>query len=220
MQKKAVILSGAGRYADPWHPFAETSERVAAILRDAGLHVEVAEAVDERMRDLADADLVVVNVGAPDEADPEPEEAGHTGLLRYLAAGKPLLSLHVSSTSFAGIPEWEAIEGGVWVRGTTMHPDLDLASIRVYPERHPIVAELGDFEVMDERYSYLRVDPEAVPLASHLHDGIEHPLLWARSYGPSRIVYSALGHDSRSFDSPEHREIIDRSARWLLGELD
>jgi len=30
-------------------------------------------------------------------------------------------------------------------------------------------------------------------------------------------VYDALGHDARSYDSPEHAEILRRSIRWLAG---
>src|SRR5262249_13620046 len=117
------------------------------------------------------------------------------------------------------------------------HPDYGLARVRVYPDRHPIVAGLADFELQDERYSYLRMAPDVVPLATHRHDGIEHPLLWARTWTapgadagagaapaqsaglaqPARVVYDALGHDVRSYDSPEHAEILRRSIRWLAG---
>ncbi|WP_223694308.1 ThuA domain-containing protein [Leifsonia poae] len=83
------------------------------------------------------------------------------------------------------------------------------------PDRHPIVAGLGDFEVDDERYTYLRTAPDLVPLATHEHEGVEYPLLWARTYGDARIVYDALGHDAASFASPTHRTIIARAAHWL-----
>jgi type 1 glutamine amidotransferase len=100
-----------------------------------------------------------------------------------------------------------------------MHPDYDRARIRVETDAHPIVAGIRDFEVDDERYSFLRVDPAVRGLAWHEHDGRRHPLLWAREHGPARVVYDALGHDAASYDSPEHRGIVARSARWLLGEL-
>jgi type 1 glutamine amidotransferase len=219
------VLSGAGRFADPWHPFQETSSRLGDILRVEGFDVEIAGA-DDRMADLADAQLVVVNIGAPSIPDPARDAAIRRGLLRYLAAGGPLLAMHVSATSLPALPEWEQIIGGIWVRGTTMHPEYGLSRIHVYPDRHPIVATAENFELHDERYSYLRVATDVVPLATHAHDGIEHALLWARTYRAreaqppgSRVVYDALGHDGRSFDSPEHCEIIARAVRWLAGEL-
>jgi type 1 glutamine amidotransferase len=218
--KHALILSGAGRFADPWHPFADTSAALASILRGEGFDVEIDERIDERMPDLRGVDLLVVNIGDPDTLDPALDEPDRAGLLAYLSGGSPILVMHVSSTSLPGVPEWESIIGGIWVRGTTMHPDHGLAHVRIYPERHEIVAPLRDFTLLDERYSYLRTAPDLVPLATHEHDGIEHPLLWARTYGAARVVYDALGHDARSYDSAEHRAIIARAARWLVGDLD
>jgi hypothetical protein len=223
-----VVLSGEGRFADPWHPFADTSARLSEIVQAAGFDVEIA-GPDDRMADLDDARLVVVNIGAPSAGDPERDAAARRGLLGYLRRGAPLLVMHVSSTSLPTMPEWEDILGGLWVRGTTMHPDYGLSRICVYPQRHPIVARVGDFDLYDERYSYLRVAADLVPLATHWHDGIEHPLLWARTYAapangpssdtaPARVVYNALGHDGRSYDSPVHREILARAVRWLVGD--
>jgi uncharacterized protein len=220
-RRHATILSGAGRYADPWHPFADTSECIAAILRSADFTIDIAEDVDQGMSELgaaSETDLLVVNVGNPGGPDPA-DAVTRAGLLAYLKAGGPVLAMHVSSTSFPGIPEWESIIGGIWVRGKTMHPKAGLANIRVYPDRHAIVTTLHDFELTDERYSFMRVAPDIVPLATHQHDRLEHPLLWAREYDTARIVYDALGHDARSFESAEHREIIRRSALWLVDDL-
>jgi uncharacterized protein len=136
-----------------------------------------------------------------------------------LAPAPPLLALHVSSTSLGWVPEWESILGGIWVPGTTMHPDLGDASIEVDTDTHPIVAGVADFEVHDERYSWMRVSPEVSGLAWHEHDGGRHPLLWTHEYGSARVVYDALGHDERSYLSAPRRTLVSRSARWLLGDL-
>lgn len=217
---RALILSGSGRYADPWHPFAETSARLADILRDQGLEVEISGDVDARMAALTadDPDLLVLNLGDPAHTgtpDPDAEARGRAGLLAHLGRGRPLLVSHVTSTSLRGVPEWEAILGGVWVRDTTFHPDYGLATILVHPERDAIVAGLDDFTVHDERYTDLRVDPSVVALVSHEHDGREHPLMWARRYGDAKVFYDALGHDAASYDAPTHREILARATRWL-----
>lgn len=218
----ALILSGSGRYADPWHPFADTSARLAELLRETGLEVEVSEDVDARMAGLTteDPDLLVLNLGDPaltGSPDEPAERRGRDGLLAYLARGRPLLVSHVTSTSLRGIPEWEGILGAVWVRGTSFHPDYGLARIHVHPEVHEIATGLRDFAVEDERYTDLRVQPDVVALASHTHEGREHPLVWARTYGGARIVYDALGHDTASYEAETHREILRRAVRWLLG---
>ena len=232
MSARTLLLSGAGRYSDPWHPFRLTSARIADVLTGVGLDVTVSEDVDEALGDLADADapdLLVLNIGASDgphatgiedqPASSVRDAAARAGLLAYLSAKRPLLALHVSSTSLGFVPEWEQVLGGIWVRGTTMHPDYGRAHIHVETGSHPIIAGIGDFDVDDERYSWMRVDAAVRTLAWQEHDGVRHPLLWTHSYEGASVVYDALGHDDRSYDSAEHREILVRSARWLLGEL-
>jgi hypothetical protein len=231
MSSRVLLLSGAGRYSDPWHPFAQTSARVAEVLRDAGLDVTVSDDVDGALARLgADApDLLVLNIGAADgplapdveEAPPDVarDAATRDGLLAHLSAGRPLLALHVSSTSLGFVPEWESILGGIWVRGTTMHPDYDRAHIHVETDAHPIVAGIADFDTDDERYSWMRVDPAVQALAWQEHESVHHPLLWTHAFGAAPVVYDALGHDAASYDSAEPRELVARSARWLLGQL-
>lgn len=217
---RARIVSGAGRYADPWHPFEETSRILVDVLRGQGFDVETTVEVDEGLATLDDdVDLLVANVGDPSRNGPEPAaaSAARTGLLGYLARGGPVLSLHLST--FPGIPEWESLLGGRWIEGTSMHPPIGLAHVHIYPERHPIVAASMDFDLYDERYCHLRLAPDIVALASHTQDGIEHPLLWARERNGVRAVYDALGHDHRSYESPEHRALLGRAVRWLVGRL-
>jgi uncharacterized protein len=218
--RHAVILSGAGRFADQWHDFAATSARIADILSDAGFETEIAENVDERMADLSDAQLVVVNIGIPAVPDLSADARGHAGLLAYVSRGGPLLAMHSATTSLPSIPEWEAIIGGVWMPGTTMHPDYGPTHVLVHARSHPIVSTLRDFDLYDERYSYLRTGEGLTHLAEHEFDGIGHPVIWTHTYGTARIVYDALGHDAASFDSAEHREIITRAALWLVDDLD
>jgi uncharacterized protein len=240
-RRSAVVLSGCGRFADAWHPFALTSACLAKIIEAAGFEVEIA-GVDDRMAHLDNADLVAVNIGAPSIPDYRLDADSRAGLLCYLERGGPLLVMHVSATSLPAIPEWETIMGGIWVRGTTMHPDYGPSEIRVRSGQHAIVENVSNFTLTDERYSYLRVADDVTILATHAHDAIEHPILWAHSYelparertstgagagtsrgGPAaapgpRIVYDALGHDERSYESPEHAEIIAASVRWLAGD--
>jgi len=211
---RAVIVSGAGRYADPWHPFPETSARVDAALAAAGFDTEIDENVDARLADLGGVDLLVVNIGNPQEPSAA-DSASRAGLLAYLAQGRPVFALHVSATSLPAVPEWEDILGGLWVRGTTFHPDYGPAEIEIVDHRHPITAGLSDFELRDERYTDLRIDPRVHVLAQHRLEGAAHPLVWAHRFGESKVVYDALGHDAASFESVEHREIVRRAALWL-----
>lgn len=225
---RALLLSGGtGRYTDPWHPFAETSGALAGLLGEAGFGVDIADDVDAALAGLAAPggpaggpagapDLLVVNVGLPRDGLPSPATPdASAGLRRWLAGGRPLLVSHVSSTSFLDSPEWAEALGGRWIRGTSMHPEYGPAAIHVHPDTGPLVAGITDFEVLDERYSYLQTAPAITVHATHTHEGLEHPVMWSLDRRPGRTFYDALGHDAASYHSAEHREILLRAIAWL-----
>jgi len=215
-----LIVSGGGDFTDPWHPFEATSELLRDLLADEGHEATVTTEVIRTLTalgDTADADLpelVVINAGNAERPTAGDDDA-IAGLERYLATGRPLLVMHVATTAFPEVDAWEEIVGGRWVRGTTMHPDWDHGTVHVATDAHPIVAGIHDFAIWDERYSYLRVGAGIVPLATQEHDGIEHPILWAKHYGGARVVYDALGHEPRSYESEPHRQILRNAAAWL-----
>lgn len=213
---RSLILSGGGEYRDPWHPFAATSARLAGLLRILGHEVGVCESVGDRVADLAGWDLVVVNAAAGPPAD---TAAPAAGLRAALDRGVGVLAVHVGACTLLGLPDWESVTGAAWVSGQSMHPKTGPCRIITYPARHPICSPVADFDIVDERYSALRIAPDVVPLATHEHEGELHPLFWARVLGRSRVVTDALGHDERSYDSAAHSQLISRAARWLTREL-
>jgi uncharacterized protein len=153
----------------------------------------------------------VVNAAAGPPAD---NSAAQAGLLAALDRGLGVLAVHVGVTTLLRLPVWESVTGAAWTP-ESMHPKTGPCRILTYPGRHPICPPIVGFALVDERYSYLRLAPDLVPLAAHEHEGQAHPLLWTRTRGPSRIVADALGHDERSYDSPAHRELLTRAAQWL-----
>ena len=213
---ETLIISGAGDYADSWHPFAETSARLAEVIGSLGHRVEVSESVEESLGALDAQRLVVINIGNP--ASPRPPATMieiQDCLLAHLERGGGLLGMHVSATSFTTMPRWPEILGGRWVRGTAMHPPLDHARIRLHAGVHPIAGDDTELGVLDERYSYLDVRDDAVVVGDHEHDGLIHPMIWAREHGAGRVVYDGLGHDARSYDSPAHLDLLRRAVTWL-----
>jgi hypothetical protein len=231
LQPKALLLSGVGRYADPWHPFAETSAALAGLLTEAGYDVDIPADVDTALAGLAAddpalPDLLVINVGLPRDGQPSPGTPdAAAGLTRWLSSTRPLLASHVSSTSFVELPEWESGLGGRWVRGQSMHPEYGPAAIHVLPGSGPLVAGIGDFKLPDERYSWLRTAPGITVHATHTHEGVEHPVMWSFERGSQRgtsgqetagrTFYDALGHDAASYGSAERLELLRRALAWL-----
>lgn len=215
----SLILTGGGDFVDPWHPFAETSSRIAGILAELGHDVTISDSVTESLRHLDERapDLLLINAGNAER--PLATDAADVASVRdYLGGGGALIAVHVVSTAFPEVNEWERIVGGRWVRGTTMHPDQGDGEVRVVVG-HPITQGIADFTIYDELYSWMRVAADDRVLATHHYEGVDHPIAWAREVDGARVVYDALGHDARSFDAEGHRQLLANSARWALREI-
>ena len=221
---RAIILTGADRYDGRYHDHAATSQCVADALAEIGIDARLRGTRPRYMGDVAAADLVVVNAAngnqSEDDATDEDWEVAFGILQAYEARGGPILALHLSSAAFREFPEWRQWLGGAWIAGTSMHPPISQATVTVHTDDHPIVSGFGDFDVFDEMYSYLEAEPGNVTLASHLYEDRVHPIAWARELPAGRVVYDALGHDVRSYDSPERVRLLQREVQWLLEEMD
>ncbi|PUB30268.1 hypothetical protein C8K30_102650 [Promicromonospora sp. AC04] len=217
---RILILSGRGRYEDPWHDHAATSHAVAGIVSDLGT-IEVRGLFRDALDDLDSVDLLVVNGGSgrrDTDFDGSDDDwlAFHARLAGWARAGGAVLGLHQAANTFYDAPGWADVLGGRWVPGESMHPPIDTARFEL-AEGHPVTDGLGAVEAFDERYCHLRVSPGARVLGTTLDDdGAAHPVLWVNEAHGGRSVYSALGHDVRSFASEGHRELLRRSASWLL----
>ncbi|MBD3940593.1 ThuA domain-containing protein [Microbacterium sp. NEAU-LLC] len=212
---RVVIATGTGRYADPWHPFSATSSRISDILRADGWEAVIDEDVDHALAHLEGADLLIVNAGDPwrDGGAPHADAAAEAGLAAAIARGIGLIGVHAALSSLRDHPAWRKAIGGEWVPGTSWHPPIGEARVRVVDADHDITGDAAHLDVFDERYSDLIVDPGARVLAVHDVDGAEHAAVWVREQ-PTRCVVSSLGHDERAYDSPAVAALLQRAARW------
>jgi type 1 glutamine amidotransferase len=168
---------------------------------------------DGSLPPLDGADLLVINAGGALGAPAD--DRGRSSLLAHVAGGRPILAMHSATAALPNVPEWPGIVGGRWVDGTSSHPPLGLDRVEIVSQ-HPIVRGVGHFTLMDERYTDLDLEPGSVQLVSHQENGKMHPLVWLRTNGESRLVYDALGHDPRSYESPEHRVLLRQVAQFLV----
>lgn len=216
---RAVIASGAGRYADPWHPYPQTSAAIADLLRADGWDADVIDDPDIALTQLVDADLLVVNAGDPwrnPDAAAAAAPAAAAGLAAALGRGIGVVATHSAVSSLRDYPDWISTIGGEWRSGLSWHPEIGDATVRAVAPGNVIVP--ADFTAFDECYTDLAVDSAVRVLAVHDLDGIAHPLVWtnetSRGRMPVRAVVSALGHDTRAYESPELRAVLARAARW------
>ena len=211
----ALIASGTGRYADPWHPFTRTSPLIAEILSDSGFDVSIDDDVDRAMRSLGASDLLVVNAGDPWRAEQPvaaPPEDSLLGLATALDRGIGVLALHCAVASLRDYPEWAAAIGAVWLPGLSHHPPFGRTDVTGAPM--PDGTEIPDFTLDDERYCRLQGIGTRRIVATHSGDGSAEPAAWVRDVGVSRVAVDVLGHDERSYESAGHRLLIRRLSEW------
>ncbi|MFI6294072.1 ThuA domain-containing protein [Nonomuraea sp. NPDC050790] len=212
-----LILSGG-----LFHDFDATSAALAEVLAEVGVESEITEDVAGALSEPTEVPLITVNtlrwrMELDRFADQRarwrfvlPAQA-RTTLLDHLDRGGGLLCMHTASICFDDWQGWPRVLGGCWSWPKSHHPPLGWTSVRVHGG-HPIVAGLRDFDLVDEVYSDLDVLPDVRPLAS----ANGQPLVWARPVRRGRVVYDALGHDTRSYDNEVHRTLLRRAALWLL----
>lgn len=217
--RRALIATGTGRYAEPWHPFEETSDRLRLVLEATGFDAVIAP-VDEGLQRLDGVDLLVVNAGDPwrDGGSVGAPAESIVGLDAALDRGIGILALHAALASLRDYAAWASATGGVWLPGVSMHPPISDAEFAWAD--HPLAGD-EPLVAFDERYAFLQAIGASEVVATHEHDGVIHPVVWTREHrggeGVSRVALDLLGHDARSYDSPSHRALIARLADWATG---
>lgn len=220
-----LLLSGGGRFADPWHPFAASSRRLADLIEQQGHRVQIRTTTPSLLH-FDDVDLVVVNAGGglpgrtPEQraqSTPAWDEAlGRFGA--WIDQGGPVLAVHTSANTFANWPRWRQVLGGAWIPGQSGHPPRSVATFEPVTRDHPVLAGIDQVRADDERYCNLVLDPGVTPLLAHHTDGKQQVMAWAGPDGGSRVLYDGLGHDASAYDSPDRQRLLAGELGWLLDQ--
>jgi type 1 glutamine amidotransferase len=213
MTASVLIICGEGPDTDRWHDFPATSAAVAGALGALG-STRVRGSRSVAAEDFDGVRLVVVNVSGEGSG---PAEAAVSLIDDANRAGVAVLGVHSAVIGFPGDARWAELIGGRWVRGTTFHPPIGEALIRL-DATHPAMLGAPDFVVYDERYSAIATGDGNRRVAFHTEDGVVHDLAWTRERpGRGRVAYWGLGHGVESLAGAEHRERLVKLASWLVG---
>ena len=149
------------------------------------------------------------------------EKEWFTGALK---AGKGMVALHHSLGSYPDWPEYRHIIGGCYlfkqeaIAGkeygpSTYHENLPL-TIHILDTHHPITRGLKDFDIEDEVYGNIWIDPNVHPLI-----GIDHPESskitgWTHKYDGDRVVYLQSGHGPTAYANESYRKLVHQAILW------
>lgn len=195
-------------------PF-ESASLFAALLREAGYAVTLADSLDAYLDPALPALDLIVPVWTMSAITPAQER----GLLDAVAAGVGIGGWHgTMADSFRTSTEYQFMVGGQWVA----HPgNIIDYTVQIARRDDPLTAGIADFAIRSEQY-YLHVDPSNEVLATTTFSG-EHapwiagtvmPVVWRRRWGQGRVFYCSLGHTAADFAVPEARELVRRGLLW------
>ncbi len=226
---KLLVISG-GR-----HPYAESTPVLADFLKAAGHDATITDDASV----LADSaamngyDALVFNTRRerlPDFDDLTLSDQEQEGLKNFIRSGKGFVCLHISGCLPDTWPEFHDITGGGWITGQSFHPPYGQFTVNVSDSSHPGVQGVSDFMTSDELYMGLAVkDGNEVFLTGNAGEGTHpwgpdrqpkhmpggtFPLGWTRQYGDGRVFVLLLGHDGRSFETPEFQQIVLNGVDW------
>ena len=224
-----LVISG-GR-----HPYEESTPVLESFLKGAGHDVTVTEDASV----LADAsalggyDALVFNTrreNVPDFGDWALSEDQRNGMRDYINGGKGFVCIHISTCLSSTWPEYHDITGGGWISGTSYHPPYGEFAVNVSNSGHPGAQGVADFSTNDELYMGLAIKegndvfitgtaeegtwPWGPARTPQLMPGGTYPLGWTRKYGAGNVFVVLLGHDGRSFETPEFQKIVLNGVDW------
>jgi type 1 glutamine amidotransferase len=226
---KLLVVSG-GR-----HPYEQSTPILEGFLRAAGHEVTVTEdaSVLARAADMNAHDALVFNTRReklPDFGDLTLSRAEQDGLKAFIGSGKGFICLHIATCVPQDWSEYHEITGGGWITGTSFHPPYGEFTVKVSAPQHPVSRAVSDFKTSDELYMGLAFnDGNEVFITAEAEDGTypwgperrptympggTFPLGWTRKYGDGNVVVLLLGHDGRSFRTPEFQTLVLNGVNW------
>ncbi len=231
---KVLVISG-GR-----HPYEESTPILESFLKGAGHDVTVTEDASP----LADRsamsgyDALVFNTrreNVPDFGDWTLSETEMEGLRDYISGGGGFVCIHIATCVAAAWPDYHDITGGGWISGTSYHPPYGQFTVNISDAGHPGASGIADFSTNDELYMNLAIkDGNDVFLTGTAEDGTwpwgpdrnpthmpggTYPLGWTRKYGDGNVYVLLLGHDGRSFETPEFQQLVLNGVDWAAAKV-
>ncbi len=144
-------------------------------------------------------------------------------LLAFVRSGKGFVAAHTGLTAFESWPEFGEM------LGATYGGHLYTGPGRMISEQpaHPIVRHWDTTaDYRDEFYRakelsrdkvdvLLRFDPASAPGSGLPPDG-DFPLVWTKTYGQGRVVYSSLSHSTEAWDLRNLQIMMFEAIKWSL----
>lgn len=134
----------------------------------------------------------------------------------FLARGGGLVAIH--DAVCGDDPEWfKSVAGGAWEHGHSEYLEGDVG-LYFADRHHPITAGAQNFDLDDEIYYELHLDPRAHVLANSFHTPFDvRPQMWTFEGERHRAFVTLQGHEFATFSHPAWRTMLLRGIAWAAG---
>ncbi|MCX7016667.1 MAG: ThuA domain-containing protein [Candidatus Sumerlaeota bacterium] len=204
MALKALIVQGGFKPHEP----KETSDILAAALRQRGVEVEVSDTL-ETFKDKAK--LEQMDLLVPHWTFGELPKEETKVLCGAVQSGISLAGIHGGAgDAFRGNIQFQHMVGGQFLA----HPGGQITyTINIRDHEHPITQGLKDFSVTSEQY-YMLIDPAIHALATTNAGEVVMPVAWTKTWGRGNVYYCSLGHSAAHLAQTEALELVIRGFMW------
>jgi type 1 glutamine amidotransferase len=233
---KILMTSGSLTQEDPYHPWRLTSPQLKNILESNLFDVKLIEDYSVfETEAVNNYDVILLDhrnnfQGWNDEQK--------DGLLDFVKGGGGLVTVHAS---IQGVE----ISGGAWITGMTSHDNYGVFTVEIMDKKHPIAKDIVDFEICDELWYNLELNPnihviagakpkynaavlippekakEFLDAARERNKGKPYPVAWTLELGKGRVFHTTLGHVSPTHPSPIYNvgfiKMVVNAIKWTAG---
>jgi len=150
-------------------------------------------------------------------------------LSAFLKRGGGLVVLHHTICGRQQWSDFERIIGGKFLAKPEMRDGKELPKsaatggvkfrVHVADPKHPVTQGLTDFDVDDEPYSAMVVNPKNHVLLTTDEPKSNKEVAWTLREGKARVVFIQLGHDNKTYANPNYRTIVERAVEWAAGRM-
>jgi type 1 glutamine amidotransferase len=148
------------------------------------------------------------------------DELQERALEKFVEDGGGLVGLHGASFRFSNSKVWMRLLGAQFtghIKGT--HP----LNIVIADPKHPIMAGIEPFTIVDEEYKHKFADVDKHVLGRFRERPPESDqtanmdMIWTREVGKGRVFYCSLGHDKEAWNNPNWQKLVVQGILWAAG---
>jgi type 1 glutamine amidotransferase len=154
------------------------------------------------------------------------DEKGKKNLRDFIEGGKGVVVLHHALLDY---PDWawwaEDVVGGRYrlrregaIPSSTVKNEQPMSIVPA--GEHPILAEVGPFQVVDEAYKGMFISPRVRPLLTTDNPYSDKVVAWVGPCNTSRVVAIQLGHGPTIFANPAYRTLVHNAILWSARRTD